>query len=423
MRKKINKAIKHPLISGSIFIFFGSSAANVLNFFFNFFMVRNLSIVDYGILASLISLITISITPAVAFVPTIVRFGAFYLAKDNLEMIRGFYIKLTKASAGLGLFILFVFLLFSKDIGRFFRINDPLLVFLAGTTVVLGLIGVVNSGLLQAKLSFKFISLTNFVGALLKFAIGLLLVYFGFAVKGALFAFFISFFIPYFISFIPLRFIFQIKTKIPKINNLELFSYGVPSAISLFGLTSLITADILMVKHFFDPKSAGIYASISLIGRVIFFLTAPITTVMFPLIVQKHTKNENYHTTFKLSILLVLLPSVFLTIIYFLFPELVIKLFFNKREYLDEKNMLGLFAIFITAYSLLAVFVNFFLSIKKTKVFIPIIIGAISQIVLISFYHKTFLQVIIISSLIAILLLILLLIYYLMSFYKHNDKI
>lgn len=411
MRKKINEAMRHPLILGSIVVFGGSTLANLFNFLFNIFMVRNLSVVNYGTLASLISLITISSIPASAFIPTVVRFGASYLARGEYDMVRGFFSKATKICCALGITLFLIFLIFSQNISRFFRISDSSLIVLAGVTVIFNFVVVVNTGLLQAKLSFRFLAFINSMGAFLKLAIGVLLVYLGFAVNGALSALLISSFLPYVFSFIPLKFLFQNGVKVPRIANKELFAYGAPAAISLFSLTSLITTDIILVKHFFDPKSAGIYAGISLIGRVIFFLTAPITTVMFPLIVQKYTRNENYRNIFKLSMFLVLLPSLCLTVFYFLFPEFTIR-FFSKDEYTVASSLLGVFGIFLTIYSLLSVLTNFYLSIKETKVAIPIGIGAILQIVLIWFYHQSFLQIIFISSAITGLLLILLLLYY-----------
>lgn len=420
MKKKFNEAIKHPLISGSLIIFFGANFANLFQFLFNIIMTRQLASPDYGVLASLISLITISTIPAGAFVPTIVRFGGVYLAKEDYDMLRGFFFRVTKIWLVFGTIFLLTFIIFSESIGKFFRINDSFLILLAGVSVVLGFISIVNTGLLQAKLSFKFLSLTNFISSFSKFALGILLVYIGLAVKGVLLAILISAFLPFVLNFIPLTFLFKKTVKVPKIDNLELFKYSAPAAISLFGLTSFVSMDIILVKHFFDPTNAGIYAVISLLGRIIFFFTAPITTVMFPLIVRKHTNNENYHNTFKLSILLVLIPCIFLTLFYFIFPEEIIRLA-SREEYTSAAYLLGLFGVFITLYSLLFVLTNFYLSIRKTKVFIPIIIGSILQVILIWFLHSTFLQIVLISSFITGLLLILLLVYYWLSFRK-NEK-
>jgi O-antigen/teichoic acid export membrane protein len=274
------------------------------------------------------------------------------------------------------------------------------------------IIGFVNMAFLQAKLAFIFQVLVGLVGAVTKLVLGMVFVLLGYSVVGAVWSILIAGLISYVFSFIPLRFIFDKKISTPSIATRELFSYGLPSALTLFGLTSFISTDIMLVKHFFNPHDAGLYAGLSLIGRVIFFVSAPIGGVMFPLIVQKHSKNESFTNTFKLSLLLVFVPSIFMTIFYALFPKFSILFFLKREEYLAISSLIAPFALFIALFSLLSIIANFYLSIKKTKVYIPIILGAILQVLLIVFYHQTFLQIIIISLVITLALVILLLAYY-----------
>src|SRR5581483_11342867 len=129
---------------------------------------------------------------------------------------------------------------------------------------------------------------------------------------------------------------------------LTLFEYGGPAALALLSLTSLVNTDIILVKHFFNPKEAGIYATLSLIGKIIFYFSAPIGTVMFPLIVQRHTKKENYNTIFWLSLLLVLLASVAICIFYSLFPAFTVNIFSNNGDALAAVPFVGIFGIFTT---------------------------------------------------------------------------
>ncbi len=197
----------------------------------------------------------------------------------------------------------------------------------------------------------------------------------------------------------------------PEISLRKLFSYGAPATVSIFGLTSLITVDIILVKHFFSPDMAGIYAILSLIGKIIYYLTAPIGTVMFPLIVQKYTRGEDFRKDFFLALFLVTLPSIFLIIFYSLFPNLIVSIF-KKDLNPSFIHLIIPFGILASLFSVLSVIVNFYLAIGKTKIYIPIVIGAITQAIFIWFFHKTFLQVVIISIGLSCLLLTTLLLYY-----------
>jgi O-antigen/teichoic acid export membrane protein len=412
MRNKVKQLIKHPLIYGSAIVVVGGLVANFFNFLFNLFMSRSLSVPDYGILASVMSLIGFPMLVGTAIMPVVVRFAGDYFATDNFPLLRGLYIKIKKILSLIAIIIFVGFLVLIPSIGSFFHIDDKNILYMVNVIIFLALMGVVNMAFLQAKLSFAFQVLVNLIGAVIKLVLGMIFVGLGFSVAGAAMAMIAAAVVSYVVSFAPLKFIFDRKISAPTVKTKELFSYGLPSALTLLGLTSFISADIILVKHFFDPHQAGLYAGLSLIGRVIFFVSAPIGTVMFPLIVQKHSKNENFTNTFKLSLLLVFVPSLLITVFYALLPKFSILFFLKNEEYLANIPLIAPFALFIALFSLLSIIANFYLSIKKTRVFIPIIIGALLQILLIILYHQTFMQIIIISLSITAALVIMLLTYY-----------
>ncbi len=412
MRKKINIFIRHPLISGSFILFIGSIFANIFNFLFNLFMTRNLSVSDYGILASLNSFITLFSLPIGSMTPTFVHFFASYLAQEDFGMVRGLYFKITKSFFWIATIILVIFFIFIKYIGIFFSIHEYTLLIIVGFSIWISIVSVNNSALLQAKQEFTFMTITNLIWSITKLVLGVIFVFLGYAVGGVMFALFLCTVVSYITSFVPLRFLFGKKVHTPLISIKKLFTYGIPATISIFGMTALTTTDIILVKHYFDPKNAGIYATISLIARAIFFFSSPIATVMFPLVVKRYTRKEHYHRLFWLAMLLVFIPSVTISIFYFMFPEFTIEFFSKKQESLVGSGYLGLLAIYMTVYALIFLLTNFFLSIKKTKVFIPIILSAILQGIGILIFHQNFLQVIYVSILAVSLLLISLLLYY-----------
>lgn len=412
MKQKIQKAFAHPLISGSVVVFLGTNAANLFHFLFNFSMVRNLSAANYGDITGLISLITLATTPAASVIPTVINFTARFYAKNQLSDIKGLFLKLSKILFGIGITICFIFIAFSNYIGNFFNIHNPALITVTGIIVLIAYLSITNSSLLQAKLSFTFISLTNFVGAFLKFTLGIGLVFLGFGALGAMIAYTFAYLIPYLLSFLQMQFILNKEIKGNTFPLMKLVAYGAPAAIALYMLTSFTTTDILLVKHFFTPHDAGIYAVIALSGRIIFFLTAPIASVMFPLVIQKHEKNEKYTDIFLLALFFICIISVGVTAIYFLFPTIMLTIFNQSKNASLVIPYLGPYGIFMTLYSLLSVTTNFFLSIGKTKIYIPLVIGALAQVAIIWMVHATFFQVILISTAIVALLLCLFLLYY-----------
>lgn len=413
MKHKIYQLVANPLISGSAIIFIGSFVGNIFNFLFNFYMSRNLLVADYGILASLVSLVVMASMPAGSVLPTVVKFSAEFFAAGEIGKVKGLYFKVGKVMLAIGLLFFLLFIVFNQQIAGFFHIQNTSLIVIAGIVVLVGFIGTVNGAFLQGKLLFGYLTFINFLGALLKLLLGIALVLLGFRVLGAMWGFALSYIIPFVFAIYPLRFVFHKKIKALHIESKDLFIYGAPAALALFSLTSFVSTDIMLVKHFFTPHQAGQYAVLSLIGRIIFFLTASISTVMFPMVVQRITRKEKYHHIFLLSLVLVSLPSIAVTVFYFAFPEFAISIFNKNKSYLELAPYLGIFGIYISLYSILYVIANFFLSINKTKVAIPIAIGAVLQVGLIWLFHDTFMQIILISLALVGLLLIILLLYYL----------
>lgn len=412
MRQKAKKLIKHPLIFGSGILVIGGLIANSFNFLFNLFMSRSLSVSEYGVLASVMSLIVFPSLVSGAIYPVVVRFAGDYFAKKNFALLRGLYIQIMKLLLIIGVSVFFLFLVLTPMIGNFFHIEDKNILFMTDIIIFISLIGVINMAFLQAKLAFGFQVLVGLINGIIKLVCGVVFILLGYSVGGATMAMVIAGVGSYLFSFIPLKFVFDRKIASPSISQKELFFYGFPSTMTLMGLTSFISVDIMLVKHFFDPHQAGLYAGLSLISRVIFYVSAPIGAVMFPVIVQKHSRNENFTNTFKLSLVLVFVPSILLTIFYALFPEFAILFFLKREEYLVISPYIAPFALFITLYGVLSIISNFYLSIKKTKIFIPIIIGALLQLILIYFFHSSFIQIIQISLGITSALVLLLLLYY-----------
>lgn len=422
MKTHILQLIKHPLIMGSSIMVLGSLAGNVFNFLFNVYMIRTLSIVDYGILASIISLITLPSLAAGAIIPTVVSFAGSYFAKNNLDMASSLFFKISKYFLIIGVLLLSIFVIFSNALADFLQIPNGIFIILAGIVVLIGFMSSVNTAFLQARLAFKFIVSVNFFSAFVKLLLGILLVSVGFSVGGAIWALLLSFAIPYILSFIPLSDLFHKSVKKVDISRRELMSYGLPAAFCVLSLTSFITSDILLVKHFFTPFEAGVYASLSLIARIIFFISGPVTSVMFPLVVQRHSRNERYNHLFLASLAFVILPSVCITVIYFSFPNFIIQFFFKEGNPVEHVSLLGYFGIFITLYAVVSLVTNYLLSIKKTNVFIPVSIAALAQIVVISLYHSDFFQIIFYSTLVLSLLLVVLLLYYCKIHFQNTNE-
>lgn len=421
MRKNIvhlsKKILKHELVSGSTYYFVGSLIGNVFAFLFNLFLARRLTPQDYGIYASLISLFSLITLIPQSFLATVVQFATGYFSKNEISKAKELY-RQTSLFIIIGGGIIFFSIIFaSSAILTFLHISNVWLIVIVGVLILTFFVFSVNVAYLQSLLLFGFVSFIQAIGAAIKLIFGIVFVLLGFQIFGALGAIFFSFLIPFLATFIQLKFLFVPSKEKVHVSIEEMIRYALPSMIALIALSSFISTDVILAKHFLSGLEAGQYAGLSLVGKVIFYFTGIIPTVMFPVLIRRSAKGHNVQQTFYLGLLLVAIPSVAITIFYFLFPQLVLMIFLGGKSYVHVANNLGFMALFILLYSMITVMTNFFLSLKQTKIMLPIVLMAFLQVISIYFFHKTILQIIIDSLFVSSGLIIILVLYYI---YHHT---
>ncbi|MGA2911272.1 MAG: oligosaccharide flippase family protein [Candidatus Levyibacteriota bacterium] len=412
------KLIGHELISGSFYLFVGGTIANFLAFLYNVFLARTLAPVDYGVYVSLLSIITLLGVPVQSLNPIVVRFATEYFVKGEKEKEAKLYFKMTQSIILVSLLIFLGFIAFSGQISDFLHINNIWYVIMVGGIVSFLYLSFVNNAFIQGFLKFNFFAFINVTGSLIKLLAGIVLVLLGMRVFGALGGIFLMTFGAFIIGFFPIRQVFaRVRNNKEKIPLKEITLYALPTIVIIFSLISFTSTDVILIKHFFNPQDAAAYGGLSLLGKVIFYFTSMIPAVMFPLIIKRYNSGKKFNSLFYLGLLLVLIPSVFITGFYFVFPKFVIDLFFSgKATYMAIAGYAGFFGIFLTLFSLINVCVNFFLSLNKTKI-APLVVGASAlQIILICIFHSNFYQVIADSIVASLILLAALIVYYLFLF-------
>jgi len=411
----MKKILKNPLFSGSLIFFIGTMISNFGNYLYHLLMGRMLGPKDYGALTSLISLAYLLSVVSATFLTTVVKFVTKYKAKNQFSRIFNLFWGLVKIFGLGGVFLIIVFFILKEKIAGFLNLQDSLPVLILAFWMSLSLLSFINDGILRGFLKFGFLSLNSVLATILKLTLAVFLVKIGFGVKGSLGAIFLGSLLPYFLSFYPLRFLWNYKNG-EKTEWREFFVFSAPVMLATLSLTSLYSSDVILVKHFFSSFEAGLYSAISVLGKIVFFASGVVPAVMFPLVSEKFENGGKYHHFLNQSFLIVGGVSFLITIIYFLFPSLMVKILYGD-SYLQAAGYLGIFAVFISFYSLSNLLVNFFLSIGKIKVAVICLFAAFLQIILISLFHHSLLEVIKISLIISVLLFLSL-----MIFLKQNEK-
>lgn len=407
MKRHIKNIIAHPLFSGSAFMVIGLNGANALNYAYHILMVKFLDDpTHYGELVALISLIgLLGIIPG-SLNLVVIKYISSAKNDNEVKMLtEWFKDKILKIS--LAFFILIIAL--SPLITSFLHINKVWYVFLIGTSFLFSLPALLNRSILQGLLKFKEMIFSILIETGLKLILGVILVYLGFSVGGAMVGLIVALIIGWYISQIYVKkYMGNGNTLVPNIKSMALFA--LPVGIQSFAITSLYSSDIILVKHFFTSHEAGLYAALSTLGKIIFFGAGPISAVMFPLVSKKSSRGENYKKVFAYSFGAASLFAAFMLLIYWFFPGFIMTTL-SKSSYFEAKDLLFWYGLFITLFTLSSILISYNLSLGKARVALLPLVAAFAQIILIWFYHQTLIMVITISILVTALLLFALLVY------------
>lgn len=410
LKVKNNKVVKnylgHPLFAGSFVMIVGSNFANFISYIYHLFVGRMLGPESYGELAAIISLMGLFAATFSFLGLVIVKFVS--AAKEN--QLQGLFSWFMKKALFISVAIGGLVVILTPFISEFLHLRNSLVIMLA-PIFCLTVISLVYRSFLQGLLKFKELVLsTNFdvVGRLI---FGLILIFLGFSVFGAVLGMLLSTIAALLLLRYYLRDYRFNKSDSSFKDGKKVFSYSAPILLASVSTFSLFSSDVILVKHFFDAYEAGIYAALSTLGKVIFFGTAPVSSVMFPLISKRHAQGMGYKKILLMSMGLTLVISCGVLVIYYVFPELMITILYGEK-YISASVNLFWFGLFMAIFTLGSLVLNFYLSREKTKVVIFVVAAAIIQILGIWFFHGSILTVIKVSIFSASLLLVSLLIYF-----------
>lgn len=383
----------------------GSNSVSFLNYMFHLIMGRMLGPANYGELASIISLVSL-----LGIIPTSVNLVVIkYIsaAKDKRELaaLVSWLRKKILMVAGVASVIIFVT---SPLISSFLNIDKTFFLTLVAISFFFSMQALLNRSILQGLLRFKEMVLTLLIEVGAKLLISVVLVYLGFQVFGALTGFTLSTVFGWYIASLLIP---RSKGLLAPANISKMLVFIIPVTIQGIATTSLISSDVILVKHFFISSDAGIYAALSTLGKIIFFGAGPISAVMFPLISQRAARGENYKKIFIFSLIATAALATVILLLYWLFPGFAVRLLFGPG-YLEAANLLIWFGLFISFFTLSYLLVNYGLSLGKTSIVILPSLAAALQILIIWFFHQNLFTVVFISVVLSALLLLSLLIYF-----------
>lgn len=382
------------LVRGSFLLFIAGNFASFGNFLYNLAMGRMLSPAVYGELEAIVSLSVLFAVPMSVLSIFIVKIVSSSWGQKKREEIQSF---LTVYRRNLfiisligGVFLLF----FNPIIIKFLNLSSVLSIIFLILFLLLNGVSTINNSGLQGTLSFGYLTINSLIGSGIKLIISVLLVFLNFQLFGALFGPFLGLLLTFILSVWELKNIFKgVASTDKKIPPAVVKTTFFPTLFASLALTSFLTMDVILARHFFTQTGSGQYAVIAVLGKVVFYAVGPVISVMFPLISSRASSGEPYLLPLLGSLVMSLGTGSVIVFTFFMFPEFILKTLFAGK-YPETVPYLGSYAFFMILYSLNAILTYFLLSISYYRPMWLLFCLSLLQGILIILFHSSIGQLI-----------------------------
>lgn len=382
--------------SGTLFI--GGTFAGILGYGFQVVMGRLLQPQEYGLFNAVMSLFVIFSAPLGTLMLLVTRKVSAYRTQGEMGSIRHLFYSLNLKIVGAGILLFGAFYFFAPDIQGYLKSPNLIVVYLFGLLIFLNFPMSVNNAFLQGKQRFIWYAITTNLSVLIKLALATTFVLLGYGVEGAIGGVAGSFIALWLISYGVMR-PFLEKARLAPFKSSH-FSIGGIFPVLIANLTFAIMTqmDMVLVNYFFSSKESGLYASASVLGKAVMYLSGGIVIALFPLVVEKHTlKEKNSHLLVQ-AVGLTLALCGFGALFYFFFGEQIIALLYGQ-DYQRAGVVLKFYGLIMIPMALILVAENYLIATGKV-LFAYLFLALIPfQLAAIYFYHDSLLQVITVMGL------------------------
>jgi O-antigen/teichoic acid export membrane protein len=384
------------------------------NYLYNLILGRLLGPEAFSDAAILITLLLILSFIGMTFQIVSAKYAVLF--KDNQLLL--FLKFILKYAIILGIVLGIIIVVFYRELQVLFHTQTASMFYIFGIGVPLYFVMSVNRGLYQGQNSLSKLATTyqTEMGSRLLFTIPVLFIFTSIpssvVVSVGILLSFVAGLIP-----------FQ-KAIFKQLDPLCATTINHQSIVVFFALTAFYectqiiinNSDIILVKHYFSNTDAGLYASLALIGRVVYFVAWMFVMLLLPKVIQMKKDNQDTLPILLKYVSYIVVLSSFIVLFTAIFPNFVVQIMFGKA-YVSISYLLWKYALATSLFAVANIFAYYYLSLNQ---YIPVVVSAVlgsAQIGLIIFYHNSLEQVVHMQIIAMVTLLFFQLLYF---FYKNR---
>jgi len=412
MRGCVNKSavvekpgLKAQLLGGSLILLAGSGLVGVTNLIYNVATARLLGPTGFAHATAVYTLLMLMSAVTLSFQVVCAK----YVAQTTSQEERGqVFVRLHQRAWIAGIMIGLLLFLGRHALAQYLNLPDPILISLLalGTTFYIPLGA--RRGYIQGIQAFGALAINFMLEGLVRLGGIFLLTALGWGVQGAVLASVLAVITTYFAAFPRphCRSMSRAGISIP-------FREGLQAIVFFSGQTVINNFDIILVKHFFPPDEAGLYAAVALVGRLVNMCAWSVVNTMFPVSAGACSDEQERSPLLLTSLSLVLVILTVLIVGLWMVPGFLWKILFGAHfgtgNYGGLAGLLILYAITTGIYSLSSVIITYEMSRKIANTsWVQLAFSGAFAIGIYTFHHDLGQVILVQLFLMAVLLAVLL---------------
>jgi O-antigen/teichoic acid export membrane protein len=395
------KSLRHKLLGGSLTLLAGSGLAGVTNLIYNVVTARLLGPTGFANATAVYTLLILMSAITLTFQVVCAKYVAMQEdIKNKQAVFRQLHQQAWIAGLGIGL----VLFLLRSAISSYLNLPDRFLILLLSLGTAFYIPLGVRRGYVQGTHAFKALAINFMLEGLVRLGGAYLLIRLGLGVEGAVLASALAEIVSYFAAEPTPRWRMDrsITVAIP-------FREGLQAIVFFSGQVVINNFDIVLVKHFFPSDEAGLYAAVSLVGRLVNMCAWSVVNTMFPVSAGVRSNDRESRPVLLTSLLLVFLILAFLIVGLAIVPGFLWRTIFGAhfglRNYGGLSALLILYAVTTGIYSLSSVVITYEMSRKIANTSWVQLAFSGCLVLGICYYHETVRQVIFVQLVLVLTLL------------------
>src|ERR1700733_14014285 len=400
------KGLKSQLFGGVLTLLAGSGLVGVTNLVYNVVTARLLGPTGFANATAVYTILMLLSSITLAFQVVCAKYVAkSSSAEDRFEVFANLHQRSWIAGIGIGLLLF----LLERPLTSYLNLPDPLLIWLLALGTAFYIPLGVRRGYIQGIHAFRPLAVNFMLEGLVRLGGVFVLIRMGLGVRGAVLASVLAVIVAYFFA-IPSPGLGSFRFRGLSISSRE----GLQAIVFFAGQTVINNFDIVLVKHFFPPVEAGLYAAVALVGRLVNMCAWSVVNTMFPVSAGAGADEHEASPVLFTSLSMVFLILSVLIFALWMVPSFLWKTLFGAQFAVGNYGMLAslliLYAITAGIYSLSSVIITYEMSrkIANTSWLQLAFSGALALGVYL--LHQTLRQVILVQLVLMVILLFVLLI-------------